>query len=108
VPIFLTTGSGALCVQQLVYHGLRPILRTPSYVNKSIPILQTQQITKLIKDIYIPYFTLLPTLHPPTDSFIFVLIHRNAYIVSKILNPTNTNCNILRFSVFEKWEISKT
>jgi hypothetical protein len=76
VPIFLTTGSGALCVQQLVYHGLRPILRTPSYVNKSIPILQTQQITKLIKDIYISLILHFyqPSTHPLTHLFLSLSI----------------------------------
>jgi hypothetical protein len=53
--------------------------------------IQTQKITELVKDIHTPHFTLSTNSPPPTNSFIFVLIHRNAYIVSKILNPTNAN-----------------
>jgi hypothetical protein len=64
-------------------HPLAYILLPPSL---GISI-QTQEITELVKDIYTPHF-ILPTNSPSTyQLFIFVLIHRNAYTVSKILNP---------------------
>jgi hypothetical protein len=67
-------------------HTLAYILLPPS-LNISIHSIQTQEITELVKDIYTPRF-ILSTNSPPTHQlFIFVLIHRNAYIVSKILNP---------------------
>jgi hypothetical protein len=52
-------------------------------LNISIHIIQTQEITELVKDIYTPYFTLFITLHPPTPLFLSLSIE----IVSKILNP---------------------
>jgi hypothetical protein len=70
----------------MVYYLLLP----PS-LNVSIPSIQTQKITELVKDIYTHHFT-LSTNSPPTHQLLyFCPIHRNAYIVSKILNLRNAN-----------------
>jgi hypothetical protein len=75
---------------------LRPLMSRiknllPPSLNISIHSIQTQKITELVKDIYTPHF-ILSTNSPPTHQlFIFVLIHRNTYIVSKILNLRNAN-----------------
>jgi hypothetical protein len=59
-------------------HHLRVLtVILPPSLNISIPSIQTQEITELVKDIYTPHFTLStdsPSSHPPTSLFLSLAI----------------------------------